>query len=178
MRPRKKTLETQENIDQPKLKQQEKTESLPVKKLIINKTTLKYEIEGETLDVRILLDVGFKFVDKENKTHQIPELKISVERNYKNQQNITVDRLMFLMNEGYRPTKKIASSFLVEKTGKTYIPNTFEDAVNVLEKSFNDSHSDIFKLKLDLSLLKTSNIADIFKRVCDGKTSLERLKVW
>lgn len=152
--------------------------SYPVKKLIIDVSDLRYRIEGESLEVNIFLDVGVKFIDKDKNTHQVPELKISVERNYRNQSNMPVEQVMELMRAGYRPTKKWASSFVLEKNGKTFIPNDFSEAVDVVEKSFNENHSEIFGFKIDLSLLKTSNIADIFKRVCNGQTTIERMRNW
>lgn len=152
--------------------------SLPVKKLIIDLSDLRYRIEGESLDVNVFLDVGVRFTDKENKSHQVPELKISVERNYKNQANMPVEQVMELMRAGYRPTKKWASSFVLEKTGKTYIPNDFSEAVDIVEKCFNENHTEVFGFKIDLSLLKTSNIADIFKRACNGQTPIERIRIW
>ena len=152
--------------------------NFPIKKLAIDLSDLRYKIEGENLNVNIFLDVGIKFTDEEKKLHQIPELKISVERNYKNQANMSVEQVMELMRAGYRPTKKWVSSFVLEKNGKTYVPNEINEAVDVAEKSFNETHTEVFGFKIDMSLLKKSNIADIFKRACNGQTPIERMRSW
>lgn len=174
---RKKTLdEAKPAPEQPVLAEQKK--EYPIKKLVIDNNTLLYKIDGEMVDVHIYLDVGLKYEDQEKKKRQIPELKMSVERDYKRMTGLSVDQMMSLMSAGYRPTKKWSSSFLEKKDGNTVIPNTFDEAVDVMERSFNETNAEVFKFYVDLSLLKESNIADIFARACNGQVPIERLKTW
>ena len=49
---------------------------------------------------------------------------------------------------------------------------------DVMERSFNETNAEVFKFNVDLSLLKNSNIADIFARACNGQVPIERLKTW
>lgn len=174
---RKKTLdEAKPALEQPVLAEQKK--EYPIKKLVVDNNTLLYKIDGEMVDVHIYLDVGLKFQDENKKKRQIPELKMSVERDYKRMTGLSVDQMMSLMSAGYRPTKKWSSSFLEKKDGNTVIPNTFDEAVDVMERSFNETNAEVFKFNVDLSLLKESNIADIFARACNGQVPIERLKTW
>lgn len=174
---RKKTLdEAKPAPEQPVLAEQKK--EYPIKKLVIDNNTLLYKIDGEMVDVHIYLDVGLKYEDQEKKKHQIPELKMSIERDYKKCAGMTVDQMMALMSAGYRPTKKWASSFVTKKDGNTTIPNDFNEAVDNLQRSFNETHVDVFHFGVDLEILKKSNIADIFTRACNGQVPIEGLKTW
>lgn len=174
---RKKTLdEAMPTPEQPMLAEQKK--EYPIKKLVIDNNTLLYKIDGEMVDVHIYLDVGLKYEDQEKKKRQIPELKMSIERDYKKCAGMTVDQMMALMSAGYRPTKKWASSFVAKKDGNTIIPNDFNEAVDNLQRSFNETHIDVFHFEVDLEILKKSNIADIFARACNGQVPIERLKTW
>ena len=56
---------------------------------------------------------------KTKKKHQIPELKMSVERDYKKCAGLTVDKMMALMAAGYRPTKEVGI-FICKKKGWKY----------------------------------------------------------
>lgn len=174
---RKKTLdEAKPAPEQPVLAEQKK--EYPIKKLVIDNNTLLYKIDGEMVDVHIYLDVGLKYEDQEKKKRQIPELKMSIERDYKKCAGMTVDQMMALMSAGYRPTKKWASSFVTKKDGNTTIPNDFNEAVDNLQRSFNETHVDVFHFGVDLEELKKSNIADIFTRACNGQVPIEGLKTW
>ena len=53
-----------------------------------------------------------------------------------------------------------------------------EHFIDVMERSFNETNAEVFKFNVDLSLLKKSNIADIFARACNGQVPIERLKTW
>ena len=150
----------------------------PVQKLSVDPDTLLYRIDGTKVDVHIFLDIGMKYQDQEKKEHQIPELKMSVERDYKRMTGLSVEQMMALMSSGYRPTKKWASSFQEDKQGKNYIPNKFDEAVDIMQKAFNENHAEVFGFKVDLDLLKRSNIADIFTRVVEGRHSINSLKSW
>ena len=156
----------------------EQVSKYPIKPLVMDNNTLLYKIDGEMVDVHIYLDVGLKFEDKDKKRRQIPELKMSVERDYRRCAGMTVDQMMALMSKGYRPTKKWASSFIEKKDGNTIIPNVFNEAVDNLERSFNETHVDVFHFGVDLSILKKSNIADIFARACSGQVPIEQIKTW
>lgn len=175
---RKKTLEEQNPapVEQELVSQTEK--QYPVKKLVVDADTLLYKIDGTNVDVHIFLDVGMKYQDKDKIWHQIPEVKMSVERDYKRLAGLRVDQMMELMKAGYRPTKKWTSSFQEDKTGKNYIPNRFDEAVDIMEKYFNENHAVVFEFKVDLDLLKRSNIADIFTRVVQGRQTVDSLKTW
>lgn len=174
---RKKTLdEAKPALEQPVLAEQKN--EYPIKKLVIDNNTLLYKIDGEMVDVHIYLDVGLKYEDQEKKKRQIPELKMSIERDYKKCAGMTVDQMMALMSAGYRPTKKWASSFVTKKDGNTIIPNNFNEAVDNLQRSFNETHVDVFHFGVDLEILKKSNIADIFTRACNGQVPIEGLKTW
>jgi hypothetical protein len=174
---RKKTLdEANPAPEQPVLEEQKN--EYPIKKLVIDNNTLLYKIDGEMVDVHIYLDVGLKYEDQEKKKRQIPELKMSIERDYKKCAGMTVDQMMALMSAGYRPTKKWASSFVTKKDGNTIIPNNFNEAVDNLQRSFNETHVDVFHFGVDLEILKKSNIADIFTRACNGQVPIEGLKTW
>lgn len=174
---RKKTLdEAKPAPEQPVLAEQKN--EYPIKKLVIDNNTLLYKIDGEMVDVHIYLDVGLKYEDQEKKKRQIPELKMSIERDYKKCSGMTVDQMMALMSAGYRPTKKWASSFVTKKDGNTTIPNDFNEAVDNLQRSFNETHVDVFHFGVDLEILKKSNIADIFTRACNGQVPIEGLKTW
>ena len=89
---RKKTLdEAKPAPEQPVLAEQKK--EYPIKKLVIDNNTLLYKIDGEMVDVHIYLDVGLKFQDENKKKRQIPELKMSVERDYRKCAGMTVDQM-------------------------------------------------------------------------------------
>lgn len=174
---RKKTLDEAKPVPEQPVLAEQKNE-YPIKKLVIDNNTLLYKIDGEMVDVHIYLDVGLKYEDQEKKKRQIPELKMSIERDYKKCAGMTVDQMMALMSAGYRPTKKWASSFVTKKDGNTIIPNNFNEAVDNLQRSFNETHVDVFHFGVDLEILKKSNIADIFTRACNGQVPIEGLKTW
>ena len=174
---RKKTLDEAKPVPEQPVLAEQKNE-YPIKKLVIDNNTLLYKIDGEMVDVHIYLDVGLKYEDQEKKKRQIPELKMSIERDYKKCAGMTVDQMMALMSAGYRPTKKWASSFITKKDGNTIIPNNFNEAVDNLQRSFNETHVDVFHFGVDLEILKKSNIADIFTRACNGQVPIEGLKTW
>ena len=83
----------------------EQKNNYPIKPLVMDNNTLLYKIDGEMVDVHIYLDVGLKYEDQDKKRRQIPELKMSVERDYKRMTGLSVDQMMSLMSAGYRPTK-------------------------------------------------------------------------
>ena len=175
---RKKTLDEEKPIPVEQQELAERKKEYPVHKLVIDNNTLLYKLDNEMVDVHIFLDVGLKYDDQDKKKHQIPELKMSVERDYKKFAGLTVDKMMALMAAGYRPTKKWASSFVTKKDGNTIIPNKFDEAVDNMEQAFNETLADVFNFKVDLSLLKKSNIADIFNRACNGQVLIERMRSW
>ena len=174
----KKTLEEQKPAPNKKELAEQKEKQYTVRKLIVDSDTLLYKIEGVNIDVHIFLDIGMKYQDQEKKWHQIPELKMSVERDYKKCAGMTVEQMMSLMQAGYRPTKKWSSSFQEDKTGKNYIPNKFDEAVDIMQNAFNENHAEVFDFKVDLEVLKKSNIADIFTRVVQGRHSINSLQSW
>ena len=98
---RKKTLEEQQPapVEQELVAPIEK--QYPIKKLMVDADTLLYKIDGTNVDVHIFLDVGMKYQDKDKIWHQIPELKMSVERDYKRLAGLRVDQMMELMKAGY-----------------------------------------------------------------------------
>lgn len=175
---RKKVLDEEKPVQEKIEMADHKEKQYPVRKLMIDADTLLYKIEGVNVDVHIFLDIGMKYQDKEKVWHQIPELKMSVERDYKRAVGLPVEQMMALMASGYRPTKKWASSFQQDKTGKNYIPNRFDEAVDIVEKYFNENNAEVFEFKVDLDLLKRSNIADIFTRVVQGRQTIDSLKSW
>ena len=68
----------------------------PIQKLSVDPDTLLYRIDGTKVDVHIFLDIGMKYQDQEKKEHQIPELKMSVERDYKRMTGLSVEQMMAL----------------------------------------------------------------------------------
>ena len=71
----------------------EQVSKYPIKPLVMDNNTLLYKIDGEMVDVHIYLDVGLKYEDKDKKRRQIPELKMSVERDYRKCAGMTVERI-------------------------------------------------------------------------------------
>ncbi len=148
------------------LKETKVKEKLPIKKLLINGDRLS--IEGQELKISAYMCEGFTFTDKEGKEKQVPEITIRFERSF-DFKDMAVGQMSREMAMGKRPINKSINSVIVNNLGSnTIYPNSFEMAIDHLNKNFENRLSKYFNFNLDFSDIGKSRMKKIFERSFSG----------
>lgn len=159
----KKTIEQQEEIF---LGNAEVKEKLPTEKLLINGD--KLSINGRELKISACMSEGLTFTNKQGEKQQAPEITVTFKRSF-DFKDMGVMQTSREMASGKRPINKSVNSILVDNIGnKTIYPNSFEMAIDHLNKNFGKRLAKYFGFNVNFSELSKSRMKKVFERAFTG----------
>ena len=157
-------IKKNESVEKPKPKKEEP--KFPIKKLISEGN--KYALEDSDIKVIICISEGLTFEDGAGTRKQIPEITFTLKRDY-DFGGAGVNQIAGAMRNGMRPITKTASSVFIDSIKKdTVYPDSFEMAVENIEKNYRSRIIKHFKFDVDLSVLNESRLKKIFERAYSG----------